>query len=231
MKYYDYRLISHHNHFSNHSFQFLATSSELHLIFSDSIKAWQEALTDAFPNGSPVPVGDLTIPIASFKPKTLEDLVALGNSLEEGIRDFVRPQQMPMGVVMAFNYIELSPTGDVVSEILIGRKMIERLKRKIQGMEVEDTLPIDFGPHTLTDSFDELLQKNHAFYSHLYGSVCIVEPFSLDGFQACIPIIPLHQRTDDKPKDRGPTGVTASLLDYFCNQVSVLITTLKKRLS
>ena len=27
--------------------------------------------------------------------------------------------------------------------------MIERLKRKIQGMEVEDTLPIDFGPHTL----------------------------------------------------------------------------------
>ena len=54
-----------------------------------------------------------------------------------------------LGVVMAFNYIELSPTGDVVSEILIGRKMIERLKRKIQGMEVEDTLPIDFGPHTL----------------------------------------------------------------------------------
>ena len=56
---------------------------------------------------------------------------------------------MPMGIVMAFNYIELSPTGDVVSEILIGRKMVERLKRKIQGMEVEDILPIDFGPHTL----------------------------------------------------------------------------------
>ena len=56
---------------------------------------------------------------------------------------------MPMGVVMAFNHIKLSPTGDVVSEILIGRKMIERLKRKIRGLEVEDTLPIDFGPHTL----------------------------------------------------------------------------------
>merc|ERR1712208_174712 len=52
-------------------------------LFCDSIKAWQEALTDAFPNGSPVHVGDLTIPIASFKPKTLEDLVALGNSLEK----------------------------------------------------------------------------------------------------------------------------------------------------
>ena len=118
-------------------------------LFTDSIKVWQEALADTFPNGAPVPAGDLTIPIVSFKPKTLEDLVALGNSLEEGIRDFVRPQQMPMGVVMAFNHIKLSPTGDVVSEILIGRKMIERLKRKIQGMEVEDTLPIDFGPHTL----------------------------------------------------------------------------------
>ena len=118
-------------------------------LFTDSIKVWQEALADTFPNGAPVPAADLTIPIVSFKPKTLEDLVALGNSLEEGIRDFVRPQQMPMGVVMAFNHIKLSPTGDVVSEILIGRKMIERLKRKIQGLEVEDTLPIDFGPHTL----------------------------------------------------------------------------------
>ena len=118
-------------------------------LFTDSIKVWQEALADTFPNGAPVPAADLTIPIVSFKPKTLEDLVALGNSLEEGIRDFVRPQQMPMGVVMAFNHIKLSPTGDVVSEILIGRKMIERLKRKIQGLEVEDTLPIDFGPHML----------------------------------------------------------------------------------
>ena len=118
-------------------------------MFCDSIKAWQEALTDAFPNGSPVPIGDLTIPIASFKPKTLEDLVALGNSLEEGISDFVRPQQMPMGIVMSYNHLELSPTGEVVSEILIGRKMVEGLKRKIQGMEVEDILPIDFRPHTL----------------------------------------------------------------------------------
>ena len=118
-------------------------------LFCDSIKAWQEALTDAFPNGSPVPIGDLTIPIASFKPKTLEDLVALGNSLEEGISDFVRPQQMPMGIVMSYNHLELSPTGEVVSEILIRRKMVERLKRKIQGMEVEDILPIDFRPHTL----------------------------------------------------------------------------------
>ena len=50
---------------------------------------------------------------------------------------------------MSYNYIELSPTSDVVSEILIGRKMVEGLKRKIQGMEVEDILPIDFKPHTL----------------------------------------------------------------------------------
>ena len=110
-------------------------------MFCDSIKAWQEALTDAFPNGSPVPVGDLTIPIASFKPKTLEDLVALGNSLEEGISDFVRPQQMPMGIVMSYNHLELSPTGEVVSEILIGRKMIERLKRKIQGWRWKTSCP------------------------------------------------------------------------------------------
>ena len=56
---------------------------------------------------------------------------------------------MPMGIVMSYNHLELSPTGEVVSEILIGRKMVEGLRRKIQGMEVEDILPIDFGPHTL----------------------------------------------------------------------------------
>ena len=70
------------------------------------------------------------------------------NSLEEGISDFVRPKQMPMGIVMSYNHLELSPTGEVVSEILIGRKMVEGLKRKIQGMEVEVILPIDFRPHT-----------------------------------------------------------------------------------
>ena len=56
---------------------------------------------------------------------------------------------MPMGIVMSYNHLELSPTGEVVSEILIGRKMVEGLRRKIQGMEVEDILPIDFRPHTL----------------------------------------------------------------------------------
>ena len=71
-------------------------------LFCDSIKELQEALTDAFPNGSPVPIGDLTIPIASFKPKTLEDLVALGNSMEEGISEFVQAQQMPLGIVISY---------------------------------------------------------------------------------------------------------------------------------
>ena len=56
---------------------------------------------------------------------------------------------MPLGIVISYNHLEFSPTGEVETEILIGRKMIEGLKKKIQGMEVEDILPIDFRPHTL----------------------------------------------------------------------------------
>ena len=56
---------------------------------------------------------------------------------------------MSLGIVISYNHLEFTPTGDVETELLIGREMIEGLKKKIQGMEVEDILPIDFKPHTL----------------------------------------------------------------------------------
>ena len=118
-------------------------------LFYDTIKELQEAYAVAYPQGTAVPVRDLSIPIASFKPKILEDLVDLGAVLDKEIHEFVQTQQMFAGVLLTYNRLDLTSAGNVETEVLIGRDRIQELKRRIHAMKVEDTLPIDFNPHTL----------------------------------------------------------------------------------
>ena len=53
------------------------------------------------------------------------------------------------GVMITFNRLEFTPTGDVETELLIGRERIEGLKKRIQTMEVKEIMPIDFKTPTL----------------------------------------------------------------------------------
>ena len=76
------------------------TTDKWSSLFYDTIKELQEAYAVAYPQGTAVPVRDLSIPIASFKPKTLEDLVDLGAVLDKEIHEFVQTQQMFVGVLL-----------------------------------------------------------------------------------------------------------------------------------
>ena len=82
-------------------------------LFYATIKELQEAFADAYPNGTAVPIKDLSIPIASFKPKTLEDLVALWSRVEKEINEFVQTQQMFSGIMMTYIRLEFPPPGDL----------------------------------------------------------------------------------------------------------------------
>ena len=69
-------------------------------LFYDTIKELQEVFAVAYPHGTAVPIRDLSIPIASFKPKTLEDLVDLGGMLDKEIHEFVQTQHMFAGIML-----------------------------------------------------------------------------------------------------------------------------------
>ena len=56
---------------------------------------------------------------------------------------------MYSGIMLTFNRLEFTTAGDVETELLIGREKIEKLKRRIQTMGMEEVLPIDFETHTL----------------------------------------------------------------------------------
>ena len=99
--------------------------------------------------GENVPVRDLSIPISSFKPKILEDVVGLGAVLDKEIQEFVQTQRQYAGLLLTYNRMDITPAGDVETDMLLGRDRLQELKRRIHALKLEDTLPIDFHPHTL----------------------------------------------------------------------------------
>ena len=62
---------------------------------------------------TPTSINDVSIPIASFRPKSLEALDGLGKMLEKEIREFAQEQETNSGIMLTFNRLEFTTTGDV----------------------------------------------------------------------------------------------------------------------
>ena len=102
----------------------------------------QAALGKVYPNGSPTSISDVSVPIATFRPKTLEALDGLGKILEAEIKEFVQEQETYQGLLLTFNRMEFTTEGAVETELLVGRDEIEKLKKKIMVLGLEEVLPM-----------------------------------------------------------------------------------------
>ena len=93
---------------------------------------------------------EISIPIASFQPKSLEALEDLSKILDKEIREFIQEQEAFPGIMVSFNRFGFNTRGAVETEMMVGRDKIEELKKRIMVIGLEELLPIEFEPHTLT---------------------------------------------------------------------------------
>ena len=119
-------------------------------LFLSSVRVLQEVLEDVYPNGSSTSIMEISIPIASFRPKSWEALDDLSKLLDKEIREFIQEQEAFPGIMVSFNQFGFNSRGTVETEIMAGRDKIQELKRRVILLGVEDLLPIEFDPHTLT---------------------------------------------------------------------------------
>ena len=119
-------------------------------LFLSTVRELQEALEDVYPNGSFTSIVEISIPIASFRPKSLEALDGLSKILDKEIIEFIQEQETFPGIMVSFNQFGFNTMGAVETELLVGRDKIEELKKGIMEIGLEELLPIEFEPHTLT---------------------------------------------------------------------------------
>ena len=119
-------------------------------LFLSTVRDLQEALEDVYPNGSSTSIMEISIPIASFRPKSWEALDDLSKLLDKEIREFIREQEAFPGIMVSFNRFGFNTRGAVETEMMVGRDKIEELKRRLMVIGMEELLPIEFDPHTLT---------------------------------------------------------------------------------
>ena len=86
-------------------------------------------------------------PIARFKPKI--DVAGLVAMLDKEIQDFVKTQRQFTALLLTYNRLNITPAGNVETDMLLGKERLQELKRRIHALNLEDTLPIDFHPYTL----------------------------------------------------------------------------------
>ena len=115
-----------------------------------TVRELQEALEDVYTNGSSTPIVEVSIPVASFQPKSVEALDDLSKLLDKEIREFTQDHKTFPGMMVSFSKFSFNTTGAVETELLLGRDKIEDLKERIMALELEELLPVDLNPHTLT---------------------------------------------------------------------------------
>ena len=86
-------------------------------MFLSTVRELQEALDDVYTNGSSTFVVDISIPIASFRPRSLEALDGLTKILDREIREFIQDQETFPGIIVYFNQFEFNTTGAVETEL------------------------------------------------------------------------------------------------------------------
>ena len=124
---------------------------------------------------------EISIPIASFRPKSREALDALSKLLDKEIREFVQGEEAFPGIMVSFNRFGFNSKGTVETEIMVGRDKIDDLKKRVILLGLEDLLPIEFEPHTLTVfqgcRYDQRVRENveNLRVNLFLGSLCAPE--------------------------------------------------------
>ena len=98
-------------------------------LFLSTVRMLQEGLVDVYPNGSSASIMEISIPIASFRPKSWEALDDLSNLLDKEIREFIREQDAFPGIMVSFNQFGFNSRGTVETEIMAGRGKMQDLKK------------------------------------------------------------------------------------------------------
>ena len=150
-------------------------------LFCSTVRELQEVLEEMHPNGSSTSIMEISIPIASFRPKSREALDALSKLLDKEIREFIQEQEAFPGIMVSFNRFGFNSKGTVETEIMVGRDKIDDLKKRVILLGLEDLLPIEFEPHTLTVfqgcRYDQGVRENvENLRENLFlGSLCAPE--------------------------------------------------------
>ena len=150
-------------------------------LFCSTVRELQEVLEEMHPNGSSTSIMEISIPIASFRPKSREALDALSKLLDKEIREFVQGEEAFPGIMVSFNRFGFNSKGTVETEIMVGRDKIDDLKKRVILLGLEDLLPIEFEPHTLTVfqgcRYDQRVRENveNLRVNLFLGSLCAPE--------------------------------------------------------
>ena len=99
-------------------------------LFLSTVRELQEALEDVYTNGSSTSIVEISIPIASFRPRSLEALDGLTKILDREIREFIQEQETFPGIMVSFNQFEFNTMGAVETELMVGRYKINELRQR-----------------------------------------------------------------------------------------------------